>query len=87
MELANDVNEHMPDYVVRRLILALNRMGRAVNGSRVLLLGLAYKRNTGDAREAPGTVIAQSLTALGAEVRVVDPHLSGDAVTVPAASS
>ena len=59
VELANDVNEHMPDYVVRRLILAFNRMGRPVNGSRVLLLGLAYKRNTGDAREAPGTVIAQ----------------------------
>ncbi len=83
VELANDVNEHMPDYVVRRLILAFNRMGRAVNGSRVLLLGLAYKRNTGDAREAPGTVIAQTLAELGAEVRVVDPHLSGQAVGYP----
>ena len=39
VELANDVNEHMPDYVVRRLILAFNRLGRAVNGSRILLLG------------------------------------------------
>ena len=78
VELANDVNEHMPDYVVRRLILGFNRRGLAVNGSRVLLLGLAYKRNTGDAREAPGTTIAQLLTALGAEVRVVDPHLSDD---------
>ena len=83
VELANDVNEHMPDYVVRRLLLAFNRMGRAVNGSRILLLGLAYKRNTGDAREAPGTVIAQSLAALGAEVRVVDPHLSGESVPYP----
>ena len=46
-----------------------------VNGTRVLLLGLAYKRNTGDAREAPGTVIARALAALGAEVRVADPHL------------
>ncbi len=78
VELANDVNEHMPDYVVRRLMLALNRDGRALNGSRVLLLGLAYKRNTGDAREAPGTTIARSLIALGAEVRVADPHVSGD---------
>lgn len=75
VELANDVNEHMPDYVVRRLVLAFNRMGRAVRGSRVLLLGLAYKRNTGDSREAPGTAIAQSLVALGADVRVVDPYL------------
>jgi UDP-N-acetyl-D-glucosamine dehydrogenase len=78
VELANDVNEHMPDYVVRRLMLALNRAGRALNGSRVLLLGLAYKRNTGDAREAPGTTIARSLVALGADVRVADPHVVGD---------
>jgi UDP-N-acetyl-D-glucosamine dehydrogenase len=83
VELANDVNEHMPDYVVRRLMLALNRMGRAINGSRVLLLGLAYKRNTGDAREAPGTVIARSLVALGADLRVSDPHLSGDTLAFP----
>lgn len=83
VELANDVNEHMPDYVVRRLLLAFNRMGRALNGSRVLLLGLAYKRNTGDAREAPGTMIARSLVALGAEVRVADPHLSGDTLAYP----
>jgi UDP-N-acetyl-D-glucosamine dehydrogenase len=83
VELANDINEHMPDYVVRRLLLAFNRQGRSVNGSRILVLGLAYKRNTGDAREAPGTVIAQALGALGAEVRVVDPHLSGESVPFP----
>ncbi len=83
VELANDVNEHMPDYVVRRLITALNRDRRAVNGSRILMLGLAYKRNTGDSREAPGTVIAQSLIALGADVRLVDPHLSPDALGLP----
>ena len=82
-ELANDVNEHMPDYVVRRLMLAFNRMGRSVNGSRVLILGLAYKRNTGDAREAPGTVIARSLVALGADLRVADPHLVGDTLAFP----
>ncbi len=83
VELANDVNEHMPDYVVRRLILAFNRMGRTVQGSRILLLGLAYKRNTGDAREAPGTLIAQSLAALGGSVRVADPHLTPDSVPYP----
>ena len=53
VELANDINAHMPDYVVSRLTLALNRDKRAVNGSRVLLLGLAYKPNTGDVRESP----------------------------------
>jgi UDP-N-acetyl-D-glucosamine dehydrogenase len=83
VELANDVNEHMPDYVVRRLMLAFNRMGRAVNGSRILLLGLAYKRNTGDAREAPGTVIAQLLATLGADVVVADPHLTGASLSFP----
>lgn len=78
VELANDVNAHMPDYVVRRLVVAFNRMGKALNGSRVLLLGLAYKANTGDAREAPGTLIARRLSALGADVHVADPHLAHD---------
>jgi UDP-N-acetyl-D-mannosaminuronate dehydrogenase len=58
-------------------------MGRAVQGSRLLILGMAYKRNTGDAREAPGTVIAQLLSSLGATVRVADPHLAEDAVPYP----
>jgi UDP-N-acetyl-D-glucosamine dehydrogenase len=83
VELANDVNEHMPDYVVRRLTLAFNERGRSIKGSRILLLGMAYKRNTGDAREAPGTVIARSLAALGADVRVADPHLADDALAYP----
>ncbi len=50
VELANDINRHMPDYVVHRLLLALNKRGRPVSGSRILLLGLAYKKNAGDAR-------------------------------------
>jgi UDP-N-acetyl-D-glucosamine dehydrogenase len=76
VELANDINAGMPDYVVSRLTLALNREKRSVNGSRVLLLGLAYKRNTGDIRESPGMAIAQSLSALGAEVKLADPYVS-----------
>lgn len=75
VELANDVNDHMPDYVVGRLVLALNRMGRPVSGSRVLVLGVAYKRNTGDARGAPGLAIVESLTRLGADVHLADPHV------------
>jgi UDP-N-acetyl-D-glucosamine dehydrogenase len=75
VELANDVNDHMPEYVLRRLMEALNRRGRAVNGSRVLLLGLAYKRNTGDARESPARQVIELLLALGADVRAVDPHV------------
>ncbi|HMK63921.1 MAG TPA: nucleotide sugar dehydrogenase, partial [Acidimicrobiales bacterium] len=75
VELANDVNDHMPDYVVGRLVLALNRMGRPVSGSRILVMGLAYKKNTGDARTAPGLTIAHNLLRLGADVRVTDPHV------------
>jgi UDP-N-acetyl-D-glucosamine dehydrogenase len=80
VELANDVNDHMPDYVVRRVTVALNRERRAVNGSRILLLGLAYKRNTSDARESPALVVAERLLALGAEVCVADPHVGSTAV-------
>ena len=76
VELANDVNDHMPDYVVRRLIAGAEPAGRmAVNGSRILLLGLAYKRNTGDARESPAVMVAERLVELGADVRAVDPYL------------
>jgi UDP-N-acetyl-D-glucosamine dehydrogenase len=79
VELANDINNHMPDYVVRRLVAALNRRRKAVNGSTVLLLGLAYKRNTGDARESPARRIAALLLEMGADVRAADPHVVEDA--------
>jgi UDP-N-acetyl-D-glucosamine dehydrogenase len=76
VELANDINNHMPDYVVRRLMLALNKRGRPISGSRVLLLGLAYKKNTGDARESPGIRVAQLLKSMGADIRAADPHIT-----------
>ena len=75
VELANDINSHMPDYVARRLMLAFNKRGRPVSGSRVLLLGLAYKKNTGDARESPAIRVAQLLKDMGADVRAADPHV------------
>ncbi|MEU8759267.1 nucleotide sugar dehydrogenase [Streptomyces sp. NPDC048659] len=75
VELANDINNHMPDYVTRRLVNAFNARKRAVNGSRILLLGLAYKKNTGDARESPALRISQLLLDMGAEVRAADPHV------------
>ena len=77
VELANDINDHMPEYVVKRLADGLNRMSRPLNGSRVLVLGIAYKRNTGDARESPGWVIVQLLRRSGAVVKVADPHVGG----------
>ena len=80
VELANDINGHMPDYVVRRLLLALNEHGRPVRGSRILLLGLAYKKNTGDARESPALRVADLLRRMGAEVRAADPLVTEPAV-------
>jgi UDP-N-acetyl-D-glucosamine dehydrogenase len=76
VELANDINSHMPDYVVRRLMLAFNKRGVTISGSRILLLGLAYKKNTGDARESPAARIAQLLSGMGAEIRAADPHVT-----------
>ena len=75
VELADDVNRHMPDYVAHRLMLAFNERGRAVRGARILLLGLAYKKNTGDARESPAVRVAQLLGAMGADLRATDPHV------------
>jgi UDP-N-acetyl-D-glucosamine dehydrogenase len=75
VELANDINNHMPDYVVRRLVKALNERRRPVNGSRILLLGLAYKKNTGDARESPAIRVALLLAGMGADLRAADPHV------------
>jgi UDP-N-acetyl-D-glucosamine dehydrogenase len=80
VELANDINSHMPDYVVRRLVLALNEHGRPMRGSRILLLGLAYKKNTGDARESPAIRVAELLSRMGAEVRAADPLVTEPAV-------
>ncbi|MGW5847191.1 nucleotide sugar dehydrogenase [Streptomyces sp. NPDC055254] len=75
VELANDINSHMPEYVTRRVMDALNAKRRSVNGSRILLLGLAYKKNTGDARESPAVRVSQLLLDMGARVRAADPHV------------
>ena len=75
VELANDVNEHMPDYTVNRLILALNNQSKPLRGSKILLIGLAYKKNSSDARESPAIRVAQLLLEMGAVVEVIDPYL------------
>lgn len=85
VELANDVNDHMPEYVVQRLTLALNRARKPIAGSRILLLGLAYKRNTGDARESPAVRVAELLHHLEAQVRAVDPYVEPHLLNVPLA--
>ena len=86
VELANEVNEHMPDYVVTRAMTLLNRHKRALNGSRVLALGLSYKAATSDWRESPSIAVVERLQALGADVRACEPYLpaaGGTALPAP----
>jgi UDP-N-acetyl-D-mannosaminuronic acid dehydrogenase/UDP-N-acetyl-D-glucosamine dehydrogenase len=75
VELANDINDHMPDHVVSRLSLALNQRYKPIKGSRILLLGLSYKKNAGDCRESPAIEVAKALRKLGADVRAADSHV------------
>lgn len=77
IELANDINEHMPDYVVERVSRLLNDAFKPLNGSRVLILGLAYKAGTGDLRESPALRIVTLLKDRGAVVCVADPYAEG----------
>jgi len=81
VELANDINAHMPRYVVQRLSELLNRHRRTLSGCRVLLLGLAYKRASGDCRESPALRVATRLHEQDAEVWAVDNHV--DPTDVP----
>lgn len=73
--LANDINTHMPDHVVLRVARGLNARRKPVNGSQVLVLGLAYKKNTGDIRESPAVAVAHGLRQLGAHVLAVEPYV------------
>jgi nucleotide sugar dehydrogenase len=73
VELANDINDHMPDYIVHRISQGLNGRRKSVKGSRLLLLGLAYKKNVGDTRESPAIEVSRELYKLGADVAAVDP--------------
>ncbi|GAB3611826.1 nucleotide sugar dehydrogenase [Humibacter ginsengisoli] len=75
VELANDLNDHMPDYVVERLIAILNADKRALNGSRIALVGLAYKKNSGDIRESPALRLIELLDEYGANIVAIDGHV------------
>jgi UDP-N-acetyl-D-glucosamine dehydrogenase len=75
IELAGEVNTTMPDYVVARVSEALNAHGKPVRGAKVLVLGIAYKKNVDDMRESPSVVLMEKLEALGAEVSYADPHV------------
>lgn len=75
IELAGEVNSSMPDYVIAKTVSALNDRKKAVNGSTILVLGIAYKKNIGDSRESPAAILLEKLQELGAKVAYSDPHV------------
>jgi len=75
IELAGEINTNMPRYVVEKTMLALNDQGKAVRGSKILVLGLAYKPNVDDIRESPAIELMELFEELGAKVRYSDPHV------------
>jgi UDP-N-acetyl-D-glucosamine dehydrogenase len=75
IELAGEINRSMPEYVIHRTMEALNSRGKPVKGSRILLMGLAYKANVDDMRESPTFALLDGFQRLGAEVSFHDPHV------------
>ena len=75
IELAGEINSGMPDYVVNKTALALNDREKSLKGSRVLILGIAYKKNVDDMRESPSVFVMEKLRDLGANVAYSDPHV------------
>ncbi|WP_375741635.1 UDP-N-acetyl-D-glucosamine 6-dehydrogenase [Pseudomonas boanensis] len=75
IELSGEVNQAMPEYVVSKLMDGLNERGRALKGSRVLVLGIAYKKNVDDMRESPSVEIMELIQAKGGIVAYSDPHV------------
>jgi UDP-N-acetyl-D-glucosamine dehydrogenase len=75
IELAGEINSSMPSHVVQKVMEALNARGKALKGSRVLVLGAAYKRDTDDPRESPGLEILEHLLAKEARADYSDPHI------------
>lgn len=75
IELAGEINTFMPEYVVGKVADVLNDRGKPVKGSRVAILGMAYKRDVDDPRESPGFELMDQLLAKGAEVTYNDPHI------------
>ena len=85
IELAGELNAEMPEFWVGKVVDALNEQGKAVRGSHVLLLGVAYKRNIDDIRESPALDVIRLLLQRGADVSYHDPHvpvLKEDGITL-----
>jgi UDP-N-acetyl-D-glucosamine dehydrogenase len=75
IELAGEINTRMPQYVIGRVIEALNDVGKPVRGSKICVLGVAYKRDVDDPRESPSFELMETLLERGAEITYNDPHV------------
>ncbi|RQO49899.1 UDP-N-acetyl-D-glucosamine 6-dehydrogenase [Pseudomonas sp. KBW05] len=75
IELSGEVNKAMPEYVVNKLMEGLNEEGKALKGSKVLVLGIAYKKNVDDMRESPSVEIMELIERKGCHVAYSDPHV------------
>ena len=76
IELAGEINKSMPQYVVNTVTKALNQEGKSLHGSRILILGLAYKSNIDDTRESPSFALIELLALEGALIDFYDPHIN-----------
>ncbi len=75
IELAGEVNTKMPHWVIQKISDTLNNMGKSIKGSKILILGIAYKKNIDDMRESPAVVIMDILSKKGAKINYSDPHI------------
>lgn len=75
IELAGEINQSMPDYVVSKIIKALNLLGKSLFGSKILVLGISYKKDVDDMRESPAVKIMSLLAGYGSKVDYSDPHV------------
>src|SRR5215210_8427634 len=80
IDAAHEVSAHMPNFVLQKIGDALNDAGRPIKGSRILLLGVAYKADVADTRESPSLEVLKQLVARGGDVRYCDPHIPALAV-------
>jgi UDP-N-acetyl-D-glucosamine dehydrogenase len=75
IELADEINSKMPEYVVYRLFETLNEVGKSIKGARILILGVAYKKDVGDVRESPALEVIRLILEKGGEVIYNDPYV------------
>ena len=75
IELAGEINTYMPYYVIQKTLEALNKNRKSIKGAKVLILGLAYKKNVDEPRESPSLKLIELLQEMGAEVDYHDPYI------------